>query len=91
MDSPTILVVEDDAALREAITDTLELANYQCLHADNGESALLKLKKNSVDLVVSDVQMPGMNGLQLLRNIKHLQIDVPVVMMTLISDWRWWR
>ena len=51
MDSPTILVVEDDAALREAITDTLELANYQCLHADNGESALLKLKKNSVDLV----------------------------------------
>lgn len=82
MDSPTILVVEDDAALREAITDTLELANYQCLHADNGESALLKLKQNNIDLVVSDVQMPGMNGLQLLRNIKHLQIDVPVVMMT---------
>jgi len=44
MDSPTILVVEDDAALREAITDTLELANYQCLHADNGESALLDLR-----------------------------------------------
>ncbi|PYE31013.1 two-component system response regulator FlrC [Idiomarina fontislapidosi] len=82
MDSPTVLVVEDDAALREAITDTLELANYQCLHADSGESALLKLKKHKVDLVVSDVQMPGMNGLQLLRNIKHLQINVPIVMMT---------
>jgi len=82
MVSPIILIVEDDAALREAITDTLELAHYQCLHADNGESALLQLKKHRIDLVVSDVQMPGMNGLQLLRNIKHLKIDVPVVMMT---------
>ena len=77
-----ILVVEDDAGLREALIDTLTLADYQCVEADSGEAALLLLKNHSVDLVVSDVQMGGMSGLSLLKSIKAQQANLPVLLMT---------
>ncbi|NQY86548.1 MAG: sigma-54-dependent Fis family transcriptional regulator [Colwellia sp.] len=77
-----ILVVEDDAGLREALIDTITLANYQCIEADSAEAALLLLKNHAVDLVVSDVQMGGMSGLSLLKNIKNQQSTLPVLLMT---------
>ncbi|GAA6170856.1 sigma-54 dependent transcriptional regulator [Colwellia sp. KU-HH00111] len=77
-----ILVVEDDAGLREALIDTLTLAHYQCIEADCAESALLLLKEHLVDIVVSDVQMGGMSGLSLLKNIKKQQPNLPVLLMT---------
>jgi len=73
-----ILVVEDDAGLREALLDTLTLANYQCLEADSAETALLLLKNHKVDLVISDVQMGGMSGLYLLKSIKKQLPNMPV-------------
>ncbi|WP_240665241.1 sigma-54 dependent transcriptional regulator [Idiomarina sp. 29L] len=78
----TVLVVEDDVSLREAIIDTLELADCQCLEAANGEEALVALKETKVSLVISDVQMPGVDGLQLLRSMNRQQYDIPVIMMT---------
>ncbi len=77
-----ILVVEDDAGLREALIDTLELAGYKCIEADSGEAALMQLKNHTVDLVVSDVQMGGMSGLSLLRSIKNQSKNMPVLLMT---------
>ncbi|WP_114325243.1 sigma-54-dependent transcriptional regulator [Candidatus Colwellia aromaticivorans] len=77
-----ILVVEDDDGLREALIDTITLANYQCIEADSAETALLLLKNHSVDLVVSDVQMGGMSGLSLLKSIKNQQSNLPVLLMT---------
>ena len=82
MNASKILVVEDDAGLREALMDTLDLAGYQCIEADSGESALLRLKNHHVDLVVSDVQMGGMSGLSLLKNIRNLHAKMPVLIMT---------
>jgi two-component system response regulator FlrC len=82
MNASKILVVEDDAGLREALIDTLELAGYQCIEADSGEAALLKLKNHHADLVVSDVQMGGMSGLSLLKNIRNLHAKMPVLLMT---------
>ncbi|WP_286233281.1 sigma-54-dependent transcriptional regulator [Thalassotalea sediminis] len=82
MSQSKILVVEDDAGLREALVDTLKLAGYQCIEADSGESALLQLKNHHIDLVVSDVQMPGMSGLSLLKNIKTSFAKMPVLIMT---------
>ncbi len=55
-----VLIVEDDEGLREALVDTLALAGYEWLEADCAEDALVKLKSNAVDIVVSDVQMAGM-------------------------------
>jgi len=77
-----ILVVEDDAGLREALIDTLKLSGYQCIEADSGETALLTLKDQKVDLVVSDVQMGGMSGLTLLNSIKSNWPNLPVLIMT---------
>ncbi|WP_057830878.1 sigma-54-dependent transcriptional regulator [Colwellia sp. TT2012] len=77
-----VLVVEDDAGLREALVDTLSLAGYRCVEADSGEAALLLLKKQQVDIVVSDVQMGGMSGLSLLKSIKSKQVNLPVLLMT---------
>jgi len=77
-----ILVVEDDAGLREALVDTLVLAGYSCIEADSGESALLQLKNHQIDIVVSDVQMGGMSGLSLLKSIKAHHERLPVLLMT---------
>ncbi|WP_394174883.1 sigma-54-dependent transcriptional regulator [Thalassotalea litorea] len=82
MKQSLVLVVEDDPGLREAVVDTLMLSDYQCVEADSGESALLVLKKHAVDIVVTDVQMGGMSGLDLLRNIKHHYAELPVLIMT---------
>ncbi|REL34853.1 sigma-54-dependent transcriptional regulator [Thalassotalea euphylliae] len=82
MGSSKILVVEDDAGLREALIDTLLLAGYECVEADSGEQALMMLKQQSVDLVVSDVQMGGMSGLSLLKSVKATYPNLPMLLMT---------
>ena len=70
MSKTTILIVEDDAGLREALLDTLLLGNYNVIAADCAEEALMMLSSQSVDLVVSDIQMGEMSGLTLLKSIK---------------------
>ncbi len=81
-----VLIVEDDEGLREALVDTLALAGYEWLEADSAEDALVKLKSHSVDIVVSDVQMGGMGGLALLRNIKQHWPNLPVLLMTAYAN-----
>ncbi len=80
--SQTILVVEDDADLREALTDTLDLAGYRVIATESGEAALVQLNDEPVDLLVSDVHMGGMDGHALLRSVKSRQPDLPVLLMT---------
>jgi len=86
MNQSRVLVVEDDKGLREALVDTLALAGYQWLEADSAEKALLILKSEPVDIVVSDVQMAGMDGLGLLRNIKQHWPKTPVLLMTAYAN-----
>jgi two-component system response regulator FlrC len=78
----SVLVVEDDAALREALVDTLHAAGLPALAAADAPSALQLLQNEEIALVISDVQMPGPNGYQLLSSIKRLRPDLPVVLMT---------
>lgn len=82
MAKTTILIVEDDAGLREALFDTLLLGDYNVIEADCAETALMKLGAHKVDLVVSDIQMGEMNGLTLLKNIKAKCPNMPVLLMT---------
>ena len=77
-----ILIVEDDAGLREALTDTLELGGYKVIAAEDAESALVALNQQHIDLVVSDIQMGDMSGLSLLRSIKSRLPNMPVLLMT---------
>ena len=78
----SVLVVEDDAALREALVDTLQAAGLSALAAPDAPGALELLHNEEIALVISDVQMPGPNGYQLLSSIKQLRPDLPVVLMT---------
>ena len=81
-----ILVVEDDAVLREAVCDTLELAGQTALAAQGGEEALEILERRSVSLVVSDVRMMPMDGIALLKEIRARFPHLPVVLMTAFAD-----
>jgi two-component system, response regulator FlrC len=78
----SVLVVEDDAALREALIDTLRAADIAALAAPDAAGALELLQREEIALVISDVQMPGPNGYQLLSSIKRQRPDLPVVLMT---------
>lgn len=86
MSLSTVMVVEDDAALREALIDTLQLAGYQASAASSAEQALLCLREEKIDLVISDIQMSGMGGMALLNSIKGLYPQLPVLLMTAYAN-----
>ena len=77
-----VLVVEDDATLREALVDTLRAAGLSPLAAADAQGALQLLASEDVGLVISDVNMPGANGYELLSAIKRMRPYLPVVLMT---------
>jgi len=82
MSTSTIMVVEDDSELAEALTDTLQLAGYNVIAQSDGEQALNAMEAQRVDLVVSDIHMPNMDGEKLLKRIKAKYPDLPVMLMT---------
>ncbi|RRJ84996.1 sigma-54-dependent transcriptional regulator [Aestuariirhabdus litorea] len=82
MTAARILVVEDDRDLREALLDTLELADYDASAADCAEEAIKRLMLSHFDMVISDVNMPGMDGHDLLAHIKREHPQIPVLLMT---------
>lgn len=77
-----VLIVEDDDALREALTDTLLLGGHEVVSAEDGSSALALLASTRVGLVLSDVQMQPMDGETLLREVKLRYPWLPVMLMT---------
>ncbi len=81
-----ILIVDDDNELREAIVDTLMLTGYACVEASSGEEALEILGKRKVDMVISDIQMGGMDGHTLLNNINEKYSNLPVLLMTAYAN-----
>ncbi|PWU30869.1 sigma-54-dependent Fis family transcriptional regulator, partial [Pseudomonas sp. RW407] len=77
-----ILLVEDDRALREALSDTLLIGGCEFTAVDSAEAALVALQREAFGLVVSDVNMPGMDGHQLLGLIRARYPQLPVLLMT---------
>jgi len=82
MSESVVLVVEDDAALREALCDTLDMAGYTVVAAEDGKQALLKMEQESVAMIVSDVQMDNMDGHTLLKSVKAQRPELPFLLMT---------
>ena len=85
-DKLDILVVEDDAALRDAVCLTLELAGHQPLGVDGGPAALQALERKAFNLVLSDLRMQPMDGLELLGAIRKRLPQLPVLLMTAYGD-----
>ncbi len=78
----TILVIDDDADIREVLQDRLESLGYRVLVAPSGEDGLELLERQSPQLVLLDVEMPGMNGIDVLREVRRKEHDITVVMIT---------
>lgn len=84
MDKKKILVVEDDIPLREAICLKLEKEGYEVIQAMTGEEALVKLGEATPDLVWLDVLLPGIDGLEVLKNIRATEAtkDLPAIIVS---------
>jgi len=77
-----ILIVDDEASIRQSLEGVLTDEGYSCALAADGADALAKLRSLRPALVLLDIWMPGMDGLETLRRIKELQPRTPVIMMS---------
>jgi two-component system response regulator HydG len=82
LDPATLLVADDDPGLRESLQRTLIRAGYRVVLASDGRGALEQLQGGGIDLVLTDLKMPGLTGIELLRAIKAIPIDVDVILLT---------
>jgi len=85
----TILIVEDSELQREAAHSIIESLGYtRILQAKDGVEAMEHLSKNKVDLIISDLEMPGMNGLELLAEVRNSpeHKTIPFIMLTIFDD-----
>ncbi|MGE3165975.1 MAG: response regulator transcription factor [Planctomycetota bacterium] len=82
MKTRTVLVVEDDAGIRQGIVDAATFEGYQPLEAADGETALRLVLSRPCDLVLLDLALPGRDGLEVLREVRRLQPTMPVIVIT---------
>src|SRR5688572_12328405 len=81
-----ILIVDDEAAIRGALYELLSSEKYQCEMAANGAEALERVRTNPPDLIISDIRMPVMDGVQLLHNARSLDPNLAVILVTAVMD-----
>jgi len=79
---PRILVVDDEAAIRDLLSKTLALAEYDVDLAPDGRSALERLRMIPYDLLITDLKMPEVDGLTVVREARRLKADIPVIIIT---------
>jgi two-component system response regulator HydG len=80
--SATVLVADDDPGLRESLERTLAREGYRVVLAPDGRTALERLQAGGIDLVLTDLKMPGLSGIELLRAAKAIAPDVDVILLT---------
>src|SRR5688572_5620660 len=77
-----VLVVDDEASIRDLLSKTLALAEYEVDTASDAGTALDRVRGVSYDLLIADLKMPGMDGLTLIRQVKRIRTDLPVIIIT---------
>ncbi len=82
---PTILVVDDDDTIRDTLFELLS-ENYVCHTADTAEKAFTRLESDAYDVVLTDISMPGLSGLELLGHVRQKFPNTPVIIISGISD-----
>jgi DNA-binding NtrC family response regulator len=87
MTKTRVLVVDDEADARELITQVLSQAGYEVEDAADGFAALAKVSHYRPDVVLTDLRMPGMHGVDLLQRIRRVHGDVPVIIATGLETW----
>ena len=81
-----MLVVDDEASIRDLLGKTLALAEYDVDAVPDGRTAVARLRAATYDLMITDLKMPGMDGLTLIREARQLSPTLPVVVITVYSS-----
>ena len=81
---PRILIVDDDSALRESIAETIGDLGHEPVQAPDGEAALARLAQGGIDVVLLDLRMPGLDGIEVLRRLRALPAPPPVAVLTAV-------
>lgn len=81
-----VLVVEDDPTIAAGLVAALEHERYEVTHVDNGEAALEIVRREPPDLILCDIMLPGIDGLQVMRRVKDSHHDLPIIMLTARTD-----
>ena len=81
-----VLVVDDEPAAVELLVEFLSSKSYEVLTATSGEEALRRVKEDRPHLVLLDIRMPKMNGLEVLRRIREIDAEVGVIMVTAVNE-----
>jgi DNA-binding NtrC family response regulator len=79
---PTILVTDDEKSIRNSLREILEFENYTVFEADGGERALSQVESKKFDLMILDIKMKGMDGIEVLEKVKEIQPGLPVIMIS---------
>lgn len=79
-----ILTADDSPSVRQMVSFTLEQAGYDVIEAEDGDDALQKMKDNTVDMLLTDLNMPNMNGIELIKNVRALPNYkfAPIILLT---------
>lgn len=81
-----ILIVEDDEGFRSILEKSFEGAEFSTVSVEDGEGAIEKAKQDRPDLILLDIMLPGMDGVQVAAKLKELNIDSPVMFLTNVKD-----
>ncbi|MBC8028900.1 MAG: response regulator [Pyrinomonadaceae bacterium] len=82
---PSVLIVDDDETIRDTLYEVLS-ENYLCQTAETAEKAFARLEADTYDVVLTDISMPGLSGLELLGNVRQRFPDTPVIIISGIGD-----
>lgn len=85
-EQPTILVVDDDSSIRWVLARALNNAEFKVISCDNGAEGLELVRTHSPNIVITDIQMAGMSGLELLEKLNQSNPNLPVIMITAYAD-----
>lgn len=83
---PSVLIVDDDDVIRETLFDVFKRTGYEVYSVGSGNEALSVIKKNIIDLILLDMRLPDLNGLEVLKKIKEIDTEILVMIMTAFSD-----
>lgn len=84
--SPKILIVDDQMGVRRLLYEAFKETGYDVDMAASGQEAILKVKESAPALILMDMKMPGMNGLEALKEIKKIRQEVAVIIMTAYGE-----
>ena len=82
MKSHRILVVDDDPAIRETLTTLLTMKNYEVTAVADGPSAIEEVKKDKYQMVITDLMIPRMNGIEIVKSLKEIDRDLQCIIIT---------